>query len=122
MSLIQYSIYVLVLGTLGNFLLSSKLNIDIFKFFILLLSGQLPHFLDKRKLVIGDLVLIKFQGKYRKAYVRTLSVINNRVQLIFSDKHLNRRELENNWYDYDRIVIPDKMSKIAKLLYTERED
>ena len=78
--------------------------------------------IQKRNLVTGDLVLIRYRGKYRKAYIVATSPFSNSVQAKFLDKEMNVDMLNGNWYPLSRIAIPDFMGKAAKVLYSDLED
>lgn len=88
----------------------------------LMFTKQFFHFIDKRKLVTGDLVFIKYRGKYRKAIVTCVMKYGNQIQVEYADKDLNIDLIKNNWYPLSRVILPDYMSKAAKLLYSDLEE
>jgi hypothetical protein len=91
----------------------------------LIATGQLTHFIEKKRLVSGDLVLIKYRGKYRKAFITCTAIHYNdmRVQLKFLDKELNIDLVANNWYPLSRIIIPEFLGgKASRVLYSDLED
>lgn len=96
-------------------------SIGLFEYIYLVTTGEFSHFVEKRKLVCGDLVFIKFRGKYRKAYIKRTHHYQNTVQLEFDDYKLNTQLVEHNDYHISRIIIPDYMGKAAKLLYSKME-
>jgi len=88
----------------------------------LIATRQVRHYIEKRKLVSGDLIFIKYRGKYRKAYVTALSGWDNTIQAKFFDDILNIDLIRGNWYPLSRVVIPDFMGKAARVLYSDLED
>ena len=88
----------------------------------LILTRQLSHFIEKRRLVNGDLVFIKYRGKYRKAFITCISHFENSVQAQFFDRDLNIDLIKLNWYPLSRVILPDFMSRAAKVLYSDLED
>lgn len=102
--------------------LDMMLGIGVFYFFYLVTTRNFFHFLDKKRLVNGDLVFIKYRGKYRKAYVKSNFHGDNKVQLEFADNKLNIDLIKANWYPFHRLILPDYLSPAAKILYSESED
>lgn len=98
------------------------LGISVFYLGYLLVTKQLFHYLDKKKLVKGDLVFIKYRGTYRKAYIKDIQFGHAHVQLDYADKSLNLDINKHSWYPMSRIVLPDYLSKAAKILYSNMED
>jgi hypothetical protein len=88
----------------------------------LIITRQLGHFIEKRRLVNGDLVFIKYRGKYRKAFITCVSHYENQVQAQFFDRDLNIDLVKSNWYPLSRIMLPDYMSRAARVLYSDLED
>jgi hypothetical protein len=88
----------------------------------LMLTGQVSHFIEKKKLVNGDLVFIKYRGKYRKAFITSISHHDNSVQAQFFDRDLNIDLIKLNWYPLSRLMLPDFMSRAARVLYSDLED
>lgn len=100
----------------------SYAKINIFKLIYIIFSGKKAHYLEKYNLVRGDLVIIEYRGKYRKAYIKEISNFDSlRFQLYFDDDKLNCLEFENVWYPIDRVLIPRYFSRAAKILFTEME-
>jgi hypothetical protein len=88
----------------------------------LIATKQLKHYIEKKKLVNGDLIFIRYRGKLRKAYVTSISHYDNAVQAKFFDNDLNIDLIKTNWYPLSRVTIPDFMGKAAKVLYLDLED
>jgi hypothetical protein len=110
---------ILAIVTVISVTLDYYLAIGIIHFSYLVFTKELFHFIDKRNLVPGDLVFIKYRGKYRKSYIKDVFRYNNSVQLEFDDNTLNIKQLEHIHYPISRIIIPDYMGKVAKILYSE---
>jgi hypothetical protein len=107
---------------IGDILVSTYLGMNVGYLIYLIATKQLFHHIEKRSLVKGDLVIIRFRGKYRKAYVKEVGWYQaNKVQLEFDDKSLNTKFLEHNWYPLSRIILPEYMGKMAKVLFSELE-
>lgn len=102
--------------------LDMMLGIGVFYFIYLLVNREFFHFLEKRRLVPGDLVFLKYRGKYRKAFVKSTYHGDNKIQLEFADTKLNIDLNRQNWYPFHRIVLPDYLSPAAKILYSDLED
>ena len=107
---------------ISDVLASTYLGISVGYLIYLIVTKQLTHHIEKRRLVKGDLVIIKFRGKFRKAYIKDVGWHqSNQVQLEFDDKSLNSKYLEHNWYPLSRIILPEYMGKMAKILFSELE-
>lgn len=87
----------------------------------LLILGEFRHYIDKRKLLPGDLVIIKYRAKYRRAFIKYINIDKDRFQLEFEDRTLNTKLVEHNWYPIDRIILPEYMGKAGKVLFSEME-
>lgn len=126
MSLQNVLIALFAIGTtfsIAHIFIESSYRISVFEFTYILITGELPHFREKRKLVAGDFILIRYRGKYRKAFVVMTSSLENAAQLQFFDKELNVDLVKHNWYPLARIVLPEFMKgKAAKVLYSDLED
>lgn len=106
-----------------NITIISNFGIGIFYLIYLIFSGNLFHFLEKRKLVKGDLVIINYRGKYRKAYIIDLVFYEGgKVRLEFEDAELNIKLVQFNWYPLSRIIIPKYLGKAGKMLFTKNGD
>lgn len=113
---------VLVLVALTHIFVESVCHLGLHQIIYLIATRQMSHYIQKRNLVSGDLVLIRYRGKYRKAYITGLSVFSNTVQAKFLDRELNIDILNGNWYPLSRVFIPDFMGRGAKVLYSDLED
>jgi hypothetical protein len=103
--------------------MESVYGIGIIYLLYLIITKQLPHYIEKRRLVVGDLVFIKYRGKYRKAFITHLSSFTNAVQIQFFDKELNIDLVTHNWYPLSRIVVPEYMGgRAAKVLFSDSEE
>jgi hypothetical protein len=113
---------VLLIGS--HIFLQGFYEIGVIPLLYLIVTRQLSHYIEKRKLVVGDLIFIKYRGKYRKAFITHLSSFNpNSAQIQFLDKELNIDLVKHNWYPLSRIVIPEFMGgKVAKILFSDSED
>ena len=101
---------------------TSYAKTSILKLIELTFKGERSHFLEKFNLVKGDLVIIEYRGKYRKAYIKDISNISSlKFQLEFEDFKLNSKEFEYVWYPMERIIVPKYLGKAANLLFTEME-
>lgn len=101
--------------------ISELLDTNVPYFMFLLFNGELTHFIAKRRLVKGDLVLISYRGKLRKAYINDLSFYNNTVTLNFEEEELNIKSTEFNRFHLARIKLPEYYNKATKILYSGEE-
>jgi hypothetical protein len=104
-----------------DLLFSANLGSNTAYMLSIIIRGELFHFIEKTRLVNGDLVIIKFRGKYRKAYVKNISLNHKTFQLEFEDSSLNVRPIEYNWYCIERIIIPEYLGKAAGVLFISAE-
>lgn len=112
----------MVTGFVLTLYLDSVLGIGLVYFLYLIVTKQLFHFLEKKKLVRGDLIFIKYRGKLRKAYITDIDKNYNAVKLVYADKELNIDLIKDNWYPFSRISLPEHISITAKVLYGDSED
>lgn len=119
---LAYIAVIIIMTFFLNTILDMYLGIGILYAIYLVLTRELKHFIEKRRLLKGDLVIVKYRGKYRKAYIKETSYYyDNKFQIEFDDKSLNTKLVEHNWYPISRIIIPEYMGKVAKVLFTEVE-
>lgn len=104
---------------LGHMITTDIYNITLPTVLFLLCTGELKHFIEKRRLLKGDLVFIKFRGKLRRAYVTDTSSYGNTVQAKFEDDSLNSKLTEFNNYNYNRVFLPEYLGKAGRILYTD---
>lgn len=114
-------LFVYIMLQLIETMVNTHLHTTSVNIIYLLMTRQFSHFLEKRKLVKGDLIVIRFRGKFRKAYIKDIAYLysETRVQITFDESSLNTKDLQENWYPLSRIILPEFLGKTAKLLFSE---
>ena len=91
------------------------------EFIYYIFTKQLFHYIDKRKLVAGDVVFVEFRNSLKKATVSYNSTFSRTIQVKFDDVSLNKFYDYNN-FDYSRVYIPKNLSKASKILFAVRKE